>query len=103
MPAVVNNRYECVEAWSMLEFTSVLQVCCHTLRSVEEAHLSRRRPPCKQNPELSFTTGPRHLFLYCRHFLLPGKATQRAEVTARNPRAAVRPFWCCPTDLQIKY
>lgn len=40
-------------------FWLVLQVC-RALRSVEEAHLSHRRSPCKHNPELSFTTGPRH-------------------------------------------
>lgn len=44
----------------MLEFTFVAGWCFRYARSVEEAHLSQRRSPCKHNPELPFTTGPRH-------------------------------------------
>lgn len=76
-------------------FWLVLQVC-RALRSVEEAHLSPRRSPCKHNPELSFATGPRHFFLL---FLLLLSARRREDKPEHRGHEA-RP-WSRSASLQV--
>lgn len=71
------------DVWAQLCSCMVLQVCCHTLRSVEEAHLSHHRSPCKQNPELSFTTGPR-LFILASSFAAGCSADGKIEPHKKN-------------------